>query len=242
MFGGRYYGPSYYGPRYWGTAESTSPPLFSGPIPGLRERENSGTHQLDTSLYFSGADTYAIAQSIEAGWSFDTNTGVLSIDTDAVGTFGPYVVTATNVNGDTDSNAFSVTVAEAEATSSGGGWLFLNHYESELQRRKARERRRRELEEETERIEAQLDRQIAQELRKQEALDDKRENLSRLAEIAKQSADIEAARQYSERVAVAYARALTKGNFSALEALDRELQRAREEEDFLIMSVLMTYD
>lgn len=90
-----------------------NPPTLLGTVPNMLERQNSGTHQLDVGNYFSGADTYAIAPSVEAGWSFDTNTGVLEIDTDALGTFGPFTVTATNVNGDTDSNLFYVVVAEA---------------------------------------------------------------------------------------------------------------------------------
>lgn len=119
-----------------------------------------------------------------------------------------------------------------------GGWGFLNDYEAELARRRARARKRKELEEETEQIQDELDRAIAQELRKQEALDDKRKDLERLRELAKESADLEAARQYSERVATAYARAITQGNFSALEALDRELQRAQDEEEFAMLAAM----
>jgi hypothetical protein len=87
-----------------------SPPSFSGTIPNLRERQNTGSYQLAAGSYFSGADSYSIAPAVEAGWSFDTNTGMLTFDTDAVGTFGTYVVTATNAQGTADSNAFSVEV------------------------------------------------------------------------------------------------------------------------------------
>jgi hypothetical protein len=121
----------------------------------------------------------------------------------------------------------------------GGGWApFLSKYEKDLERRRRRDRERRELERETDEIQDELDRAIAQELRKQEALDAKRQDLDSLAALAKQ-ADLEAAREYSERVAVAFARAVTQGNFSAMEALDRELQRARDEEEFLMLSMLM---
>jgi predicted ribosome quality control (RQC) complex YloA/Tae2 family protein len=120
-----------------------------------------------------------------------------------------------------------------------GGWAFYNDYQAELQRRRRRERDRQRLEEETEQIQDELDRAIAQELRKQERLDDKRKDYERLAELAKANADLEAARQYSERVATAYARAIEKGTYSALEALDRELQRANEDEEFLVTAVLM---
>lgn len=123
-----------------------------------------------------------------------------------------------------------------------GGWLFHNLYESELQRRRARERERKRLEEETEQIEDAVDREIAQLLRVQEAKDDKREDFKRLAELAKANADLEAARQYSERVATAMARVLAKGNYSAIEALDREMKRAHEEEQFLINALWVLLD
>lgn len=131
---------------------------------------------------------------------------------------------------------------EPEDDTATGGWLFLNQYEAELKRRRARDRRLRELEEETERIEDRVDREIAQLLRVQEAKDEKREDFDRLARLAKANADIEAARQYSERVATAFARAITKGNYSALEALDRELRRAREEEEFMVSALLLMLD
>lgn len=129
-----------------------------------------------------------------------------------------------------------------EAEQPSGGWLFLNTYEAELQRRRAREKARRELEEETERIEDALDREIAQFMRVQEAKDEKREDFERLAKLAKANADLEAARRYSERVATAYARVLSQGNYSAIEALDRELKRAREEEDFIVLALMLLVD
>ena len=123
-----------------------------------------------------------------------------------------------------------------------GGWKFLSSYESELQRRRTRKKERDELEAETEQIQDELDRNIALLMREQEAKDDKRKDFERLADLARQSADLEAARQYSERVATAYARAIDKGTFSAVEALDRELSRAREEEEFLLTALLLLAD
>lgn len=93
----------------WGSINA--PPTFLGQIPNLSAAYDSGTHQFDLSDYFANADTYAIDPAVEAGWSFDTNTGILEIDTDVEDTFGPYTVTATNASGDTDSNAFNVRVA-----------------------------------------------------------------------------------------------------------------------------------
>lgn len=90
---------------------SASPPIFSGTIADIFQRQNTGTFTYNLGAYFTDATSYAIDPAVETGWSFDTNTGELVIDTDALGEFGPYTVTATNANGDTDSNAFDVEVA-----------------------------------------------------------------------------------------------------------------------------------
>jgi hypothetical protein len=132
-----------------------------------------------------------------------------------------------------------VAAAVVVATQPTGGWLFLNEYEQELRRRQKRKKEQEELEEATEQIEDTTDRQIAQLLREQEAKDEKRKELQRLAEIVRQNADIEAARQYGAKVAKAYERALTQGNFSALQALDRELKKARDEEEALLLQAFM---
>jgi hypothetical protein len=88
-----------------------SAPIFTGTIPDIFQRKDTGNYTYDLSVYFSGATSYAIAPAIDTGWTFDTNTAVLVIDTDAVGAFGPFTVTATNATGSTPSNAFNVEVA-----------------------------------------------------------------------------------------------------------------------------------
>lgn len=88
-------------------------PVFTGQIPNQSAAFNSGTYQYDLSTYFSGATSYSIDPAVEAGWSFDTNTGILEIDTDAEGAFGAYTVTATNIRGNTDSNAFTISVLQS---------------------------------------------------------------------------------------------------------------------------------
>jgi hypothetical protein len=126
-------------------------------------------------------------------------------------------------------------------TGAAGGWpIFSLRYEMELARRRKRERERRELEEESERIDEPVSREIASLLREQERKDDKRAELDRLRVLAEGFAAQEARAQYGERVSAALERALRQGNFSALEALDREIGRARrDEEDFLMLAVTM---
>lgn len=91
--------------------EAGGAPTFQGTIPDIFERQNTGSHDYDLSPYFTGADSYSISPAVETGWNFNTSTGVLTIDTDALGLFGPYTVTATNAFGTADSNAFDVEVA-----------------------------------------------------------------------------------------------------------------------------------
>ncbi len=88
-------------------------PVLVGTIPNIVHTYNTGTHSYALGAYFLGADSYAIAPAVETGWTFNTVTGELVIDTDAVATFGPFTVTATNGNGDTPSNAFTVEVVAA---------------------------------------------------------------------------------------------------------------------------------
>lgn len=80
-------------------------------VPNISARFDSGTHEFDLSLFFIGATGYAIDPAVEAGWTFDVNTGLLTIDTDVEDTFGPYTVTADNAIGSVEGNAFTVKVS-----------------------------------------------------------------------------------------------------------------------------------
>jgi len=95
------------------SSASITLPVFSGIIPDISHTFDTDTHDYDIAAYFTGATSYSIAPAVEAGWTFNTSTGLLTIDTDDAQAFGDYVVTGTNAGGDTDSNAFSITVAEA---------------------------------------------------------------------------------------------------------------------------------
>lgn len=61
--------------------------------------------------------SYAISPDLETGWSFSA--GVLTIDTDALGNFGPFTVTGINSSGQADSNTFTIQVAVTTPTPSG---------------------------------------------------------------------------------------------------------------------------
>lgn len=93
-----------------GFFDSAVPPILDADIDDILLQINTGNHQFDLSVNFLGETSYAISPAVEAGWSFNTNTGVLVVDTDDADDFGPYIVTASNSAGDVDSNAFSVSI------------------------------------------------------------------------------------------------------------------------------------
>ncbi len=70
---------------------------FSGTIPDISVRKNSGIHTFDFSAYFSNTTLYAIAPSLPSGMSLDTATGILTIDSNAaeVAKNDGFVVTGT---------------------------------------------------------------------------------------------------------------------------------------------------
>lgn len=105
----------------WGdfSGKAVAPPVFAGTIADISVNKDSGTYQYDYSSYFTGATSYSISPAVETGWSFNTSTCVLTIDTDDANIFGPYIITATNAGGTDDSNAFSVTVVAAYS----GGYI-----------------------------------------------------------------------------------------------------------------------
>ena len=96
-----------------GAASGPVPPVFSGTIPDITGNQGDADITTDLSVFFTGATSYSIAPALESGWNLNTVTGLLTVDTDDVGSFGPYIVTGTNASGSDDSNAFSVVISEA---------------------------------------------------------------------------------------------------------------------------------
>lgn len=121
------------------------------------------------------------------------------------------------------------------ASFSGG---FLYEYERS---QSIRARKRRELEEreaEAERLEDEASREIAQFLHQQEAVDEERQELDRLRELVRTHRR-ESATELTDRVRQAFTRVLLQENFSALEALQRELRRMLEEEEIAALMLLL---
>jgi len=81
---------------------------------------NSGTHDFPSGQYFLGETSFSISPALEAGWSFNTSTGLLTIDTDAQGLFGPYTITGINAAGSTPGEPFYVNIRPSAAIGTHG--------------------------------------------------------------------------------------------------------------------------
>lgn len=210
--------------------KALAPPVFSGTIPDVEYTLDSGSQITDYSGYFTGATSYSISPSVESGWSFDTVTGILTVDTDDAQVFGPYTITGTNLSGSDSSNAFSITVTEAAEEDFTGGWWVA--YEKEQEERKKKRKELAKLEENAKRIESKLDRELALELKKDEEDRARLQELTRLTRLAEDHADD--IKALGDRVTKAYERATMKYTYSAMEAMEREIRKAQEEETWLV--------
>ena len=124
---------------YSGIALSAvTPPVFSGDLSDLNI-VTSREKIVDYSGYFSDATSYSISPAVEAGWSFNTSTGILTVTESDVSRYGSYVITGTNAGGSDDSNAFYIHV---RAASVGGSYGIrpVSDYEKEIKQLLAKEK------------------------------------------------------------------------------------------------------
>lgn len=210
---------------------TASAPVFSGTIEDISLEVDSGSTDYDFSTYFISAASYSISPSVEAGWSFNTSTGVLTVLPGTVGVFGDYVVTGTNGVGSDDSNSFSVTVTALPDDDATGGFWY--DYDLEYRKREDERKERERLLEEAKQIQDRIDRELALEFRKQDAEQSRIKELQRLTKLAdKQQRFLK--ENLSELVFKSAERAIRQGNYSAMESFERQIRLAREEELFLI--------
>lgn len=134
----------------------------------------------------------------------------------------------------------TVSLGEEPVSSSGGGWYIA--YELELARRRQERKRREELEEESERIEEETSREIARLLREQEAKEARRADLQRLSALVARYAGRADTAELGQRVQKALSTAASKKTNWSLFSLERELQREREEETFLLNALRIALD
>lgn len=127
-------------------------------------------------------------------------------------------------------------VVEVDEEQPSGGWWF--RYEQEMFRREDERRELERLKAQAEEIEDDLEREIAKEIREDDTEQVRLAELNRLRDMAiRYRADLQEVA--SPQVVRAAERAIERGNYSAMEAFERELARMREEEQFLEMAVRM---
>ncbi len=109
----------------WGQAWSSNwgvswnilpPPLQLEQLPYLVAGYNTGTYTYALSAYFAGAASYSVSPALPSGFSLNTATGVLSINSaaQAAGTYGPFTFSATNSAGTINGNAVTIKLVVSD--------------------------------------------------------------------------------------------------------------------------------
>jgi hypothetical protein len=115
---------------------------------------------------------------------------------------------------------------------------FYFHYELLAARRRKRKRELQEAEEAAERLKDEVDREIALLMQERERKREFQSNIERLGRlVTKFSSELET-QAMSERVRIAFSRAVAQESVSAYLALQREVDRALEEEEIALIMIL----
>lgn len=212
--------------RIGGRADNTS--FFSGRIAHVVAGNGTPTDADVLAMYRSlPPDVLGAAQFFYAP--------LVENRTPEIDDIGGLSLTITNAVFDTDNPAIVPQVASTPFT---GGFLYA--YERARAARRKRLQEEEELEEQARALQDKVDREIALLLRAAEAEQARQAELDRLQGLVR--AHSNAQLQLSDRAKIAYVRALTQANFSAMEALDRELQRMIEEEEITALMILLNED
>ncbi len=121
------------------------------------------------------------------------------------------------------------------------GWKFLMEFDTFRTKRDEEEEKRKKALEAIKELEA-TDREIGELLQQQLAIESRQQEIIELERIIANNAtkqDLIAAEAHN--VAKAFARAALQKNFSAIEALEREMDRKIEEEDFLMLALVILH-
>lgn len=131
----------------------------------------------------------------------------------------------------------AVVVVDVPATT---GWKFLMDFDRFRKQREEDEEERERVKEIVEAIESPVDKEIAQILQKDIETEDRAKEIKALEQLITENAtpqDLIAAEAHN--VAKAFARAALQKNFSAIEALEREMDQKQEEDDFLMLALVL---
>lgn len=213
----------------------TTAPVLSSPTATADGLTINGTVDTDegngTLYYYASENSSETAATIKTGDSQSvTSTGTQNV-TISVSAGDYYLHFVQDDSSSNESNVVSSSQVEviSEVIRPTGGFWF--DYDRERARRDRERKRRLEEEEKAQHIKNELDRALAIAQRELEAEDARKQELARLTEIVKYNIDN---LPVSEKV-VGYAReAIKKQTYSVMERLERELKKAKEEEDFIL--------
>jgi hypothetical protein len=123
-----------------------------------------------------------------------------------------------------------------------GGWFMHGLYDRYRDQHRQGEEESRKAKEAISEIEDETDAEIARLLHKKldyEARTKEIEALEAMVSTGYTARQAQYAREYNERVALAYEKAAREKTFAALEKFEREMEHAIEEEEFLLLALMM---
>ena len=115
-------------------------------------------------------------------------------------------------------------------------WDFSNKYDSYREKQQVR-REKQGAPNDLKGTDAEIARLMHKDMAR-EARDQEIGELTSMVQSSYSDNDLEQAQQYSGKVAKAYTKAAEKGSFAAVEQFEREMERAKEEDDFLLLAIL----
>ena len=133
---------------------------------------------------------------------------------------------------------YEAYIAPVTATG-GGGYHFWIAYEQEQLRKEEAQKIRRQEKEKAQRIKVRLDRELALAERKLEEQTERQAELTRLTNLVRQHRGLEL---LDERVDAIAQAAIDQQTYSAMERMERELLKMRQEEEFLLMAARLILD
>jgi len=236
----------HYGGISWEGPDVTAP-ILSNPT-GVATGPTTATGTVDTDeagtlFFFASTNSSESAATIKAsGESQAATTGTQNVS--FTGLTAGTEFFAHYVEDDAENNESNVVSSAGFETDSGiaTGWKFLMDFDRFREKREEDEEERERVKEEVEAIESPVDKEIAQLLQQDIEAEDRAKEIKALELLITENAtpqDLIAAEAHN--VAKAFARAAIQKNFSAVEALERELDREREESEFLMLALVLLH-
>lgn len=99
---------------FWNSA---LPPVLVEQLPDITVKVNSGVYTYPLAPYFAGETSFS-SSTLATGFTLNTSTGVLTVDSGAevAGTYGPYTISGINSSGTTAGNAIHIKLSNSKVS------------------------------------------------------------------------------------------------------------------------------